>query len=56
MIATALLNVSQKKAERETAVNMLIEKISHDVKTNGINAKITGRAKHYYSIYKKQNQ
>ena len=45
--------VSQKKTERETAVNMLIDKISKDVKASGINAKITGRAKHYYSIYKK---
>ena len=48
--------VSQKKAERESAVNMLIEKISKDVKSSGINAKITGRAKHYYSIYKKMTR
>jgi len=48
--------VSQKKAERETAVNLLIEKISKDVKASGINAKITGRAKHYYSIYKKMTR
>ena len=48
--------VSQKKAEREMAVNMLIEKISKDVKSSGINAKITGRAKHYYSIYKKMTR
>ena len=46
----------QKKAERESAVNMLIEKISQDVKNSGINAKITGRAKHYYSIYKKMTR
>ena len=48
--------VSQKKVEREMAVNMLIDKISQDVKANGINAKITGRAKHYYSIYKKMSR
>lgn len=48
--------VSQKKAERELAVNLLIEKISADVKASGINAKITGRAKHYYSIYKKMER
>ncbi len=30
--------VSQKKVEREMAVNLLIEKISKDVKTSGINA------------------
>ena len=48
--------VSQKKTEREMAVNMLIDKISKDVKASGINAKITGRAKHYYSIYKKMTR
>ena len=48
--------VSQKKAERELTVNLLIEKISHDVKKSGINAQITGRAKHYYSIYSKMNR
>lgn len=50
--------VSQKKAERDITVKLLIEKISHDVQKSGINAQITGRAKHYYSIYnkmKKQN-
>ncbi|MCQ2754225.1 MAG: bifunctional (p)ppGpp synthetase/guanosine-3',5'-bis(diphosphate) 3'-pyrophosphohydrolase [bacterium] len=48
--------VSQKKTEREQAVNMLIEEITKDVKASGINAKITGRAKHYYSIYKKMER
>src|SRR5574344_1515950 len=35
---------------------MLIDKISKDVKKNGINAQITGRAKHYYSIYAKMKR
>ena len=48
--------VSQKKAERDMTVNLLIEKISKDVKASGINATITGRAKHYYSIYKKMER
>ncbi len=50
--------VSQKKIEREQTVQMLIDKISQDVKNAGINAQITGRAKHYYSIFckmKRQN-
>ncbi|MBQ8168797.1 bifunctional (p)ppGpp synthetase/guanosine-3',5'-bis(diphosphate) 3'-pyrophosphohydrolase [bacterium] len=50
--------VSQKKIEREQTVQLLIDKISKDVKNAGINAQITGRAKHYYSIYikmKRQN-
>lgn len=48
--------VSQKKAERDLTVNLLIEKISQDVKRCGINASITGRAKHYYSIYSKMKR
>lgn len=48
--------VSQKKAERELAVNALIETITKGVKASGINATITGRAKHYYSIYKKMER
>ena len=48
--------VSQKKAEREMTVKLLIDQITQDVKVSGINAKITGRAKHYYSIYKKMQR
>ena len=48
--------VSQKKAEREMTVKLLIDKITADVKKNGINAQITGRAKHYYSIYSKMKR
>ena len=48
--------VSQKKTEREMAVNALIDTITKDVKASGINATITGRAKHYYSIYKKMER
>ena len=48
--------VAQTKADREETVNLLIDKISKDVKKNGINAQITGRAKHYYSIYAKMKR
>lgn len=48
--------VSQKKAERELTVSLLIDKIAQDVKRSGINAQITGRAKHYYSIYSKMER
>ena len=48
--------VSQTKAEREMTVKLLIDQISKDVKKNGINAQITGRAKHYYSIYAKMKR
>lgn len=48
--------VSQKKVERETTVKLLIENLKHDVQKSGINAQITGRAKHYYSIYNKMRR
>ena len=48
--------VAQTKADRESTVNELIEKISHDVEKSGIKAQITGRAKHYYSIYAKMKR
>lgn len=48
--------VSQTKVEREMTVQLLIDKISKDVKKSGINAQITGRAKHYYSIYSKMKR
>lgn len=48
--------VSQTRAERESTVKLLMDKIAADVKANGINAQITGRAKHYYSIYSKMKR
>ena len=48
--------VAQTKTEREATVKLLIDKISQDVKKSGINAQITGRAKHYYSIYSKMKR
>lgn len=48
--------VAQKKTEREQAVQMLMQTISINLKQNKIEAEITGRAKHYYSIYKKMKR
>lgn len=48
--------VSQTKRDREATVKLLIDDISEDVKKAGIDAKITGRAKHYYSIYSKMKR
>jgi len=48
--------VAQKKTERDLIVQDLIEKINFALKNSGINAKIKGRAKHYYSIYNKMQQ
>lgn len=48
--------VAQKKIEREQTVNLLMQTISINLKQNKIDAEITGRAKHYYSIYKKMKR
>mgnify|MGYP005759836649 FL=1 len=48
--------VAQTKNERDATISALIEDISASLKENGIQAKINGRAKHYYSIYKKMER
>ncbi len=48
--------VSQTKRDREATVKLLIDDISQDVEKAGVKAKITGRAKHYYSIYSKMKR
>ncbi len=48
--------VAQKKTERDLTVQLLIDKISANLKQNKIYAEISGRAKHYYSIYKKMSR
>jgi RelA/SpoT family (p)ppGpp synthetase len=48
--------VAQKKVERENTVKLLIDEISESLNRNEIEAEITGRAKHYYSIYKKMQR
>ncbi len=48
--------VAQKKTERDLTVQLLIDKISVSLKQNKIKAEISGRAKHYFSIYKKMKR
>lgn len=48
--------VAQKKTERQETVQLLMNKISAVLKTNGIEADIQGRFKHYYSIYAKMKR
>lgn len=45
--------VSSKKIEREAQVKIVQEKIREILLTNNIRAEIQGRAKHFYSIYRK---
>ncbi len=41
------------REERESSINEIISQISEELKKKGIHHKIYGRAKNYYSIYKK---
>lgn len=45
--------VSEKKSERDARILEIKEKIDEWLKEAGIEAKVEGRAKHFYSIYKK---
>ena len=45
--------VSQRKGERESAINEVVEEISNALDEIGISHETYGRSKHFYSIYKK---
>lgn len=47
--------VAQKKAEREKIIEKAKEEIMAAMAETGLNAKVSGRAKHFYSIYKKMS-
>ncbi len=46
-------SINQKKKERQNYIDGIIETIEIKLKELGINAKVKGRAKHFYSIFKK---
>jgi guanosine-3',5'-bis(diphosphate) 3'-pyrophosphohydrolase len=46
-------NVAKKKAERERYTTEVIALLSKRLEENGIEAEVTGRPKHFYSIYQK---
>jgi guanosine-3',5'-bis(diphosphate) 3'-pyrophosphohydrolase len=46
-------NVAKKKAERERYIQEVITILSKRLEENGIEADVTGRPKHFYSIYQK---
>ena len=48
--------VALKKAERDATIQVLVEKISQILKQHKIKATISGRSKHYYSIYAKMKR
>ncbi len=45
--------IAQKKVERDEYINSVISQINQKLEESGIQADITGRAKHFYSIYRK---
>ena len=48
--------VALKKAERDATIQVLVEKIGQMLKQHKIKAAISGRSKHYYSIYAKMKR
>lgn len=48
--------VAQTKNDRDAAISTFIDNIRASLEENGIHAQINGRAKHYYSIYKKMER
>ena len=45
--------VKSKRKEREEYTGKVIKKIEDELKKHNVNAEVTGRPKHLYSIYKK---
>jgi len=45
--------VSERRMERERYMNQVTEQISEQLKKNRIKAEVSGRVKHFYSIYEK---
>ncbi len=46
-------NIKQKKGEREKYITDIIYKFREQLKNLGITGEVTGRAKHFYSIFRK---
>lgn len=49
-------SVKQKRQERQAFIDDAIEQIKVKLQDSGIKAEISGRAKHFYSIYKKMKR
>ena len=45
--------IERKKAEREAFVNKIVNDVQEKMDEAGINGKVAGRSKHFFSIYKK---
>lgn len=45
--------IAEKKSERELYIQQIVDEVSEHIKDAGIDARIDGRVKHFFSIYKK---
>ncbi len=45
--------INEKKAERQRFVDAIVDEVRKNMEEAGIKASVTGRAKHFFSIYKK---
>jgi GTP pyrophosphokinase len=45
--------IAIRKSERETYIQSIVDEVSVHIKNAGIQAKVDGRVKHFFSIYKK---
>ena len=46
-------NIASKKSEREAFVRSIVDEVSQHMKNGGIKAEVSGRVKHFFSIYRK---
>lgn len=48
-----ILKIASKKSERESFIQSIVTEVKHHINSSNIEAKIDGRVKHFFSIYKK---
>jgi GTP pyrophosphokinase len=48
--------IAEKRAQRESITAQLVESIRYSLKNKGIDSEVVGRAKYFYSIYKKMKK
>ena len=46
-------NIASKKSEREAFVRSIVDEVEKHMQDGGIEAEVTGRVKHFFSIYRK---
>lgn len=54
--ADIMAKVAKKRPEREAYTESIIQKLQDALKTNGMQAEVKGRPKHFYSIYQKMKK